>query len=144
GPPAPGGAPRVLRPAVPEGLIASSSGKTGVIGAAFSARGVALPVLTLHQIRMVLRIFAAHGLELDNENHRLPELAATFGFGFGARAVARKLQSLIPPLGWAVKGAIAYGGTRAIGEAMVRYSEAQAGLSAPTPQPPASASASSS
>src|SRR5262249_51524272 len=144
GPPAPGGAPRVLRPAVPEGLIASSSGKTGVIGAAFSARGVALPVLTLHQLRMVLRIFAAHGLELDNENHRLPELAATVGAGFGFRTVARGLSNLIPSLGWAVKGGVAYGGTRAIGEATVRYSEARAGLSEPKPPQPASAPASSS
>ena len=134
----------VLRPAVTARLIASFSRKNGVIGAAVFVPGVDLPVLTLHQMRMVLRIFAAHGLELDNENHRLPELAATVGVGFGLRAVARELLNLIPLLGWAVKGAVAYGGTRAIGEATVRYSEARAGLSEPKPPRPASASASSS
>jgi uncharacterized protein (DUF697 family) len=94
---------------------------------------------------MVLRVFAAHGLELEDANHRLPELAATVGAGFGFRAVARQLLGLIPLAGWAVKGGVAYGGTRAIGEASLRYSEARAApLSEVMPPQPASASASSS
>jgi uncharacterized protein (DUF697 family) len=127
-----------LRPAVSAQLIQSFSRKNGIIGAAVFVPGVDLPVLTLHQIRLVMRICAAHGLEIDNQ--RAPELLATVGAGFGFRAVARELLNLIPVLGWLVKGAVAYAGTRAIGEATLRYSEARA----PRPPQPASASASSS
>jgi len=43
------------------------------------------------------------------------------GAGFGWRAVARELLDVVPVAGWAVKAGIAYTGTRAIGEAAVRY-----------------------
>jgi uncharacterized protein (DUF697 family) len=130
----------VLRPAVSTWLIESFSRKNGVIGAAVFMRGVDFPVMTLNQLRMVLRVFAAHGLELQNETNRFPEIAATLGAGFGLRALARRLVATAPSLGWAVKASVAYGGTRAIGEAMLRYAEAKAA----TPRLPASASASSS
>ena len=130
----------VLRPAVSAWLIENFSRKNGLIGAAVFVKGVDFPVLTLNQLRMVLRVFAAHGLELQNETNRLPELAATLGAGVGFRTIARQLVTAIPQLGWAVKGGVAYAGTRAIGEATLRYSEART----PTPPPPASASASSS
>jgi uncharacterized protein (DUF697 family) len=40
------------------------------------------------------------------------------------RALARRLLYLVPEAGWIVKGAVAYGGTRALGEAAVRRLEA--------------------
>ena len=126
-----------LRPAVSARLIKRVSRRNGLIGAAVWVPGVDMPVLTLNQIRLVIRLATMHGLELDNR--RAPELIATVGAGFGFRVIARELLNLIPGLGWAVKGAVAYSGTRAIGEATLRYSEAKA-----TPQQPASASASSS
>ena len=113
----------VMRPAVSAQLISSFSRKNGLIGAAVFVPGVDLPVLTLHQLRMVVRILSTHGLELDGQ--RAPELLATLGAGFGFRAIARELLNFIPVFGWAVKGAVAYAGTRAIGEATVRYSEAR-------------------
>ena len=67
----------VLRPAVCEYLINSFSKKNAIIGAAVFIPGVDLPVLTLNQIRMVLRISPAYGLDLDAQ--RVPEIAATFG-----------------------------------------------------------------
>jgi uncharacterized protein (DUF697 family) len=127
-----------LRPAVSAQLIESFSRKNGLIGAAVFVPGVDFPVLTLNQLRMALRILSSHGLELDGQ--RAPELLATVGAGIGFRTVARELLNLIPVFGWAVKGAVAYGGTRAIGEATLRYSEARASR----PPQPASASASSS
>ena len=51
------------------------------------------------------------------------ELLGVVGAGFGFRAVARELLDLVPLAGWAVKGAVAYGGTKAVGEAAVRYFE---------------------
>ena len=82
------------------------------------ARG-RFPVLTLNQLRLVLRLAAAHGVELDQS--RLPEVLATIGAGLGFRAVARQLLGVVPVAGWAVKGGIAYAGTRAVGEAARRY-----------------------
>ena len=128
----------VLRPAVCAHLIDSFAKKNGLIGAAVFVPGVDLPVLTLNQIRMVLRICAAYGLEVDAQ--RAPELIATIGAGLGFRALARELLDFVPVLGWAVKGAVAYAGTRALGEAAVRYCEARTA----TQPPQASASASSS
>jgi uncharacterized protein (DUF697 family) len=125
-----------LRPAASAELIERFSRRNGIIGAAVFIPGVDMPVLTLNQVRLVLRLSAMHGLEIDNR--RAPELLATVGAGFGFRAVARELLNLIPFLGWAVKGGVAYGGTRAIGEATLRYSRAQA-----TQPQPGSASASS-
>ena len=80
-------------------------------------------MLTLNQIRMVLRICAAYGLEVDNQ--RAPEILATIGAGLGLRALARELLDLVPFAGWLLKGAVAYAGTNALGEATVRYCEAR-------------------
>jgi uncharacterized protein (DUF697 family) len=81
--------------------------------------GVDLPVLTLNEIRLLLRLEQVYGLEID-PGERLPEIVATLGAGVGLRAIARELLDLVPVAGWAVKGAVAYAGTRALGEAAVR------------------------
>jgi uncharacterized protein (DUF697 family) len=114
-----------LRPAVCHELIATFSKRNGLIGAAVFVPGVDLPVLTLNQVRLVLRIALAYGEPVDNQ--RALELAGIVGAGFGLRALARELLDLVPVAGWAVKGGIAYSGTRAIGEAAVRYFEARTG-----------------
>jgi uncharacterized protein (DUF697 family) len=127
----------VLRDAVCTQLIESFARKNGLVAAAVFIPGVDLPVLTLNQIRLVLRICAAYGLPVDNS--RAPEILATVGAGLGFRAVARELLDFVPVAGWALKGTVAYLGTKALGEATVRYCEARI-----KPQPPAAASASSS
>jgi uncharacterized protein (DUF697 family) len=78
-------------------------------------------VLVVNQLRLVLRIAAAHGEQIDRD--RLPEILATLGAGMGLRLVARELLGLVPVAGWAVKGAVAYAGTRALGEATVKRLE---------------------
>jgi uncharacterized protein (DUF697 family) len=115
----------VLREPVCESLTERFSRKNGILGVAIFIPGADLPVLTLNQVRLVLRIAAAHGVELDE--HRLPEVLGTIAAGFGFRAVARQALSVLPVAGWLVKGAVAYAGTRAIGEAAVRYFAATAG-----------------
>jgi uncharacterized protein (DUF697 family) len=114
----------VLRRPLCDVLIASFARKNGLVGAAVFVPGVDMPVLTLNQIRLVLRIALAYGQELDNR--RATELLGVVGAGFGMRAVARELLDLVPVAGWALKGAIAYAGTKAVGEAAVRYFEARA------------------
>jgi len=114
----------VLRGAVCAELIRSFSKRNGLIAAAVFIPGVDMPVLTLNQVRLVLRIALAYGQSVDNQ--RAVELAGVVGAGFGFRAVARELLDAVPVAGWAVKGAVAYTGTKAVGEAAVRYFEARA------------------
>jgi uncharacterized protein (DUF697 family) len=113
----------VLRRAVCDELIRTFARKNAILAAAIFIPGVDLPVLTLNQARLVLRIALAYGQEIDKD--RGLELLAVLGVGFGLRTVARELLDLVPVGGWAVKGAVAYAGTRALGEAAVRYFEAR-------------------
>jgi uncharacterized protein (DUF697 family) len=122
-----------VRPAVVRHLIDMFARKNGLVAAAVFIPGADLPVLTVNQIRMVLRICASYGLTVDRE--RAIEIVATIGVGLGLRTLARELLAVIRVGGWAVKGAVAYGGTKAIGEAAVRYCEARAAR----PRPRASA-----
>jgi uncharacterized protein (DUF697 family) len=114
----------VLRPAVCEELIRSFARKNAIIAAAVFIPGVDMPVLTLNQARLVLRIALAYGQEIDQE--RALELLGVVGSGFAMRAVARQLLDLVPVAGWAVKAGVAYAGTQALGEAAVRYFELRA------------------
>jgi uncharacterized protein (DUF697 family) len=114
----------VLRSAVCAELIRKASRHNGLIGAAVFIPGVDLPVLTLNQLRLVLRIAAAYGQEIDRE--RLPEILGVLGGAFGFRMLARELLDFVPVAGWAMKGVVAYAGTRALGEAAVRYFDARA------------------
>lgn len=114
----------VLRRPVCDALIRSFARRNSVIAAAVFVPGVDLPILTMNQARLVLRIALAHGEQIDNR--RAVELLGVAGAGFGLRALARELLDVVPVAGWAVKGAVAYSGTKAIGEAAVRYFDAQA------------------
>jgi uncharacterized protein (DUF697 family) len=116
----------VLRRAVAEQLIATFARKNGVVAAAVFIPGVDLPVLARNEVRLVLRLEQAYGLEIDPRG-RVPEIAATLAVGFGLRAVARELLDLVPVAGWAVKGAVAYAGTRALGVATLRRLESTQG-----------------
>lgn len=112
----------VLRRAVCEQLVESSARRNGLVGAAVFVPGADFPVITLAQMRMVLRIAAAHGVEIDQQ--RLPELLAVLGSGYAFRGLARRLLGYVPIAGWTVRAGVAYTGTRAVGEAAVRYFEA--------------------
>jgi uncharacterized protein (DUF697 family) len=114
----------VLRHAVCEELIRRISRQNALVGVAVFVPGADLPVLTLNQVRLVLRIADAYGFEIDRD--RLPEVLGVLGSGLGFRAVARSAIGAVPVVGWAVKGAVAYAGTRALGEAAVRYFERRA------------------
>ncbi len=122
-----------VRQAVCEQLIRSFSRTNGLVGAAAFVPGVDMPVLTLNQVRLVLRIALAHGQEVDAS--RALELLAVVGGGLGFRALARELLGAVPVAGWALKGAIAYTGTRTIGEAALRYFGAGAAVAKRPPAP---------
>jgi uncharacterized protein (DUF697 family) len=111
----------VLRPAVVEHTIGKFSRQNGILGVAIFIPGADLPALTLNQIRMVFRIASAYGEEIDRD--RAVEILAVIGAGLGFRAVARQALAFVPGVGWAVKGGIAYAGTRALGKAAATYFE---------------------
>ncbi len=108
-----------VRPAIVEQIVKKFSLQNGVLGVAIFIPGADFPVLTLNQIRMVLRIAAAHGEALDKE--RAVEILTVVAAGLGFRTVARQLVGVVPGFGWAVKGGIAYAATRAVGEAAAAY-----------------------
>jgi uncharacterized protein (DUF697 family) len=105
----------VLREAVIDELIDGCARQNGLIGAAVFVPGVDMPILTMNEMRMVLRIAIANGREL--ESGLWPEVLAVVGAAFGLRRIAAELLDLLPVAGWMVKGGVAYSGTRAIGEA---------------------------
>lgn len=109
----------LLRDAVCEELVETYARRHALVAAAVFVPGADFPVITLGQARMVLRLAAAHGVEVGNE--RLPEVLAVVGGGFAFRGLARRAAGAVPGVGAVVRAGVAYGGTRAVGEAAVRY-----------------------
>jgi uncharacterized protein (DUF697 family) len=107
-----------LREPVIDDLIRRASRRNAAIAAAVWVPGLDMPILTLNQLRLVLRIALASGEEVGPA--RLPELAGVVGAAFGFRTIARQLLGLVPFAGWATRASIAYAGTRSIGEAAKR------------------------
>jgi uncharacterized protein (DUF697 family) len=114
----------VLREHVVEQLIRRASRQNALLGTAATITRASMPLLTLNQVRLVLRIADAYGFEIDRT--RLPEVLGVVAGGMGFRALARSAIGIVPFAGWAVRGGVAYGGTRAIGEAAKRYFEQRA------------------
>ena len=115
-----------LRPAVVARIIATTARQNGVVGALVFIPGADMPVMTLNQVKMVLRIAAAYGEELGLE--RALEILSVVGAGFGLRTVAREALDLAPGPGWVLKGAFGYTATIALGRAAVKYFEEGAPL----------------
>lgn len=112
--------PFVRKPLSLEAVNATALQNAGV-GLLVVIPGADMPVMTLNQAKMLLMIAAAYGEELNME--RVKELAALVGGAFACRAVARQLVAFVPALGWAVKAAIGYSGTVAMGRAAIEYYE---------------------
>lgn len=105
----------LLREPVCRRLVASAARRNGVVAAATWIPGADLPILLLNELRLVFRLGQAHGMETGRD--RLAGVGATLCAGFGLRALARELLDHVPAAGWALQGVVAYGGTRALGEA---------------------------
>jgi uncharacterized protein (DUF697 family) len=115
-----------LRHAVADHLVFSAARQNAVIGAAFIIPGADMPAMTVNQIRMVLRIAAAYGEELGLD--RALEILSVAGAGLVFRTLARQALDFVPGFGWAVKGAVGFSGTVALGSAAIEYFEAGAPL----------------
>lgn len=115
-----------VRRAVAEDAVRTTAWQNAVIGAVAFVPGADMPVMTANQAKMLLQIAAAYGQPLGAD--RVKELAAVVGGGFAFRAIARQAIGVVPVLGWAVKGGVAYSGTVAMGRAAIRYFEDGADL----------------
>ena len=116
-----------MRSAVAEEAVKATATQNALIGAVVFVPGADMPLMTLNQAKMLLQIAAAYGQPLGTE--RAKELFAVVGGGFALRAVARQALGLVPGFGWAVKGAVGYAGTIAMGKAAVTYFEQGGDLS---------------
>lgn len=102
-------------------IIASTARQNAAIAAAFFVPGSDMPVLTLNQMKMIIKIAALYGHSLSVE--RVKELLVTMGSGYLFRGMARQLVGVFPGLGLAVKASVAYGGTQTLGKLAQKYFE---------------------
>ena len=112
--------PFVRRPLSVDAVNATAMQNAGV-GLVVFIPGADMPIMTLNQAKMLLQIAAAYGEPMSME--RVKELAAVVGGAFALRSVARQVVAFVPALGWAVKAAIGYTGTQAMGRAAIEYFE---------------------
>ncbi len=112
--------PFVRRPLSLEAVNATSLQNAGIGLVAFIP-GADLPLMTLNQAKMLLQIAAAYGEPMSAA--RAKELAAVVAGGVACRNVAREVAGVVPGVGWAVKAAVGYAGTFAMGQAAVEYFE---------------------
>jgi uncharacterized protein (DUF697 family) len=115
-----------VRRAYCDHVVLTSASQNAVIGAAFIIPGADMPAMTANQIRMVLKIAAAHGEEVGLD--RALEILSVVGTAFIFRTLARQALDFVPGFGWALKGAVGFTGTVALGEAAIAYFEAGAPL----------------
>jgi uncharacterized protein (DUF697 family) len=117
-----------LRAAVIGHTIETTARQNALVGAVIILPGADMPVMTLNQLKMVLRIGAAYGYRADLQ--RTVEMLGVILSGFGMRALARQAVDYVPGLGWAMKASFGYAGTEAIGRSAVAYFENGAPLTA--------------
>lgn len=110
-----------VRRAAAEESIKNTAFQNGVIGGVVIIPGADMPLMTANQAKMILQIAAAYGEPLGAE--RIKELAAVVGGALVMRAVARQALAFVPGFGWAIKAAIGYSGTLAMGYAALEYFE---------------------
>lgn len=112
--------PFMRRPLAKDAVQSTSLQNAG-IGLVPIIPGADLPLMTLNQAKMVLQIAAAYGLPIDKD--RIKELGVCVGGAFICRTLARELTEFLPFLGWLIRPGIAYGGTAALGHAVIEYFE---------------------
>ena len=107
-------------------IILANAKQNGVIGVVVIIPGADMPAMTANQIRMVLQIAAAYGEEIGLD--RALEILSVVGSAFAFRALARQALVFVPGFGWALKGAIGFSATMALGKAAVAYFDVGAPL----------------
>ena len=117
-----------LRAAVIDHAIEATARQNALVGAVIILPGADMPVMTMNQLKMVLRSGAAYGYRSDLQ--RTVEVLGVIASGLGMRTLARRAVEYVPGLGWAMKAGFGYAGTQAIGRSAVAYFESGAPLTA--------------
>ena len=112
--------PFVRRPLSLEAVSATSLQNAG-IGLVLFIPGADMPLMTLNQAKMVLQIAAAYGRPMGME--RAKEILAVVGGAFGCRSIARTAVGYVPALGGVIRAGVGFGGTEAMGRAVIEYFE---------------------
>jgi len=107
-------------------VVLANASQNAVIGAVVIIPGADMPAMTANQIRMVLKIAAVYGEQIGFD--RALEILSVVGTAFVFRTLARQALDLVPGFGWALKGAVGFTATVALGEAAIAYFEAGAPL----------------
>jgi uncharacterized protein (DUF697 family) len=102
-------------------VVLTNAAQNGVIGVVVIIPGADMPAMTANQIRMVLKIAHAYGEEMSID--RAVEIISVVGAAFVLRTLARQALDFVPGFGWAVKGAVGFSGTIALGQAAIAYFE---------------------
>ena len=82
-----------------------------------------MPLLTANQALMALDVAGAHGRGANAE--RVADIAFVVASAFACRGIARYLSENLPGLGLLVRPAVAFGGTAAVGRALIARFEAE-------------------
>jgi uncharacterized protein (DUF697 family) len=115
-----------LRRAYCDRVVLANASQNAVIGAVVIIPGADMPAMTANQIRMVLKIAAVYGEQIGLD--RALEILSVVGTAFVFRTLARQALDFVPGFGWALKGAVGFTATVALGEAAIAYFEAGAPL----------------
>ncbi len=116
----------VVRAAVVRRVITTAARQNGVVGALVFIPGADMPVMTINQVRMVLRIAAAYGEELGAQ--RALEILSVVGAGFGLARPGPRGTGCGAGRGLGAQGDVGYTATLALGTAAQAYFEAGAPL----------------
>ena len=112
--------PFVRRPLATDAVMTTAIQNAG-IGLVPLLPGADMPVMTLNQAKMVLQIAAAYGQPMGKD--RAKEIVPVVAGAFGCRALARRLVTLIPGIGYVARPGIGYAATVAMGYAVIEYFE---------------------
>jgi uncharacterized protein (DUF697 family) len=113
--------PFIRRPLAVE-YAHSTAAQNAAIGAIPLIPGADMPLMTLNEGKMVLKMAAAYGHPI--EPARVIEITVAVLGGFGARRLVRFLSHKAPSLTWVVSGMVGWTSTLALGYAMSAYFEA--------------------
>lgn len=111
-------------------LVRDACSSNAVVGLLGFVPGADLPVMTVTQLTLVVRIASIYGVPLDAD--RLREAAVVVASAFGMRGVARLLVRALPIPAFVVRAGVGAGGTYAVGCALASYFERLAGQGQPS------------
>ena len=115
-----------VRRAYCDHVVLANASQNAVIGAVVIIPGADMPAMTANQIRMVLKIAAVYEEEIGLD--RALEILSVVGTAFIFRTLVRQALDFVPGFGWALKGAVGFTATVALGEAAIAYFEVGAPL----------------